>query len=125
MILDTAPQCKGPISELRQNLLEPFITATNTALGEMAGVEVFVHHIHPGQLQPTLGDISAVVELTSATERLLILIFPNHTAAALTRRILAEASVNVDDALIRDCVAEVANVVAGQAKALLAETPYR
>ena len=111
--------------EIREQLLEPFRAAVCTALGEMAGTEVVLQAMYQQTLGQTLGDIAAVVEIKSAAEGLLLLSFPRQTATALARRILAGVTVDVDEDLIRDCVAEIANVVAGQAKAMLAETPYR
>ena len=63
--------------------------------------------------------------LTSASAEALILGFPQRTAAALASRILTGVTTEVDQNLIRDCMGEIANVVTGQAKALLAETAYR
>jgi chemotaxis protein CheX len=50
---------------------------------------------------------------------------PQRTAAGLAGRILAGVTQEVDENLIRDCVGEIANVVAGQTKAMLAGGPYR
>jgi CheY-specific phosphatase CheX len=113
------------VGELRANLLEPFIVATGTALGQMAGAEVVVRAVFQKTMHHALGDIAAVFRLRSASEGFLVLSFPERTAAALAGRILAGVSQQVDANLIRDCAGEIANVVAGQAKALLAETPYR
>ena len=55
----------------------------------------------------------------------LVLSFPAQTAAALAGRVLAEVAQAPDDDLVRDCMGELANVIAGQAKTLLAETPYQ
>ncbi len=106
-------------------LLVPFIAATRTALGEMAGTEVVVRAAFQKSMHRVLGDLAAVLELKSATEGPLVLSFPHRTAAALAGRILAGVTQEVDEPLIRDCVGEIANVVAGQAKALLAGGPYR
>ena len=111
--------------EIRDTLLEPFITATCVALGEMASTEVVVRAVYQKTVPHALGDIAAVLELLSAREGFLVLSFPERTAAALAGRILAGVAEEVDADLIRDCVGEIANVVAGQAKALLAGTPYR
>jgi chemotaxis protein CheX len=113
-----------PVSgEVRNKLLEPLIAAACAGLGEMARTEVIVR----GVFQPTTdlpsGDIAAVVGLRSK-EGFLVLSFPERTAAALARAILAEVTEEVDGSLIRDCVGEIANVIAGQAKALLAGSPY-
>ena len=122
VIFEGAPTVVG---EIRANLLEPFIEATTTALGEMAGAEVNVRTIHQQAIPQRLEDITAVVEMMSATGGFLILSFPQRTAAALAARMLAGVTQEVDDSLIRDCVGEIANVIAGQAKAILAGGPYR
>ena len=113
------------VGEIRDCLVEPFITATRVALGEMAATEVAVRAVYQTALHYTLGDIAAVLGLQSATEGFLVLGFPRRTAEALAGRILAGVKDEVDENLIRDCVGEMGNVVAGQAKAILAETPYR
>jgi chemotaxis protein CheX len=115
------------------HLLEPFIIATRAALGEMAGTEVGVRAMVQKTLLHVLGDISAVVGLNAvsgspnagAQAGALVLSFPQQTAAALTGRIMSGVTPELDENLIRDCMGEIANVVTGQAKALLVETPYR
>jgi chemotaxis protein CheX len=113
------------VGEIRDMLLEPFIAATRTALGEMAGTEVAVQAVFQTSRHRALGDLAVVVGLRAATEGSLVLSFPQRTAAALAGRILAGVTQEVDENLIRDCVGEIANVVAGQAKAMLAGGPYR
>jgi chemotaxis protein CheX len=111
--------------EVRDKLVEPFVAAACTALGEMAGTEVVVQAVSRKEISHTLGDLAAVIELRSANEALLVLNFPVLTAAALAGRILAGVTQAPDEDLVRDCVGEIANVVAGQAKALLAGTAYQ
>jgi chemotaxis protein CheX len=114
-----------PVSaEVRDQLVEPLITATRAALGEMANTEVVVRVMCQNPGPQALGDISAVLRLTFASEGTLVLSFPERTATAFARRILTGVSAEVDEQLVRDCVGEIGNVVAGQAKALLAGTPY-
>jgi CheY-specific phosphatase CheX len=55
---------------------------------------------------------------------LLILSFSAAAAEALGHRILAAVNAQPTADLIQDSVNEVGNVIAGQAKALLAATPY-
>ena len=115
-----------PVSEdIRDGLLEPFITATGTALREMAGIEVTVETVCQTTLGHALGDIAAVIRLGPMNEGFLVLSFPEPTAAALAARILAGVSQEMDETLTRDCVGEIANVIVGQTKALLAGTPHR
>jgi chemotaxis protein CheX len=125
--IEAAVEGGQPVSaEVRNKLLEPFIAATRAALGEMAGVEPLVRAVYQEPMPRALGDIAAVIGLTSAAgEAALVLSFPHRTAAALARRILAEVTEAVEEDLLRDCVGEIANVVAGQAKALFAEYPFQ
>jgi chemotaxis protein CheX len=114
-----------PISPgLRAQLLEPFITATTVTLREWTGTEAFVkgegRMIRPGPR----GDFAVVLPLRSTSEGLLVLHFPDATATALARRIFADAAKEYGRDMISDCLGEFANVLAGQAKALLFGTPY-
>jgi CheY-specific phosphatase CheX len=137
------------------HLLEPFIAATRAAVAEMADTEVGVRGMVRKAMRHALGDIAAIISLSrknpkiekqtlevrkepspssssltpnpwpSASSGFLILSFPQMTATALARRILTGVTAEVDQKLISDCMGEIANVVTGQAKAMLVETPYR
>ncbi len=111
-------------SEIRHKLVDPFITATRAALGEMARTEVVARAVYQNRGHHMLADVTAVIRLTSVIEGCLVLSFPERTAATLAKRMLADVSAEVDEQLTRDCVGEIGNVIAGQAKALLAGTPY-
>jgi CheY-specific phosphatase CheX len=114
----------GVDPEVRTNLLEPFIAAATDALGEMAGIEVVVRAVSR-QAERSLSDMVAVVEINARMPGFMVLSFPESTAIAVAERILAGATDRIDAALIRDCVAEIGNVVAGQAKAMLGGGPYQ
>lgn len=123
--LENTPEPRRPNSEaVCSQVIEAFIAAARAALAEMAGTEAIVRTV--GQARPLRApdDVSAVVQLTSATEGYLILEFPQRTAAALARRVFSGVLQEIGEDLICDCVGEIANVVAGQSKALLAGTPY-
>lgn len=105
--------------------LQSYIAAATLTLAEMANTLVVVRQISRAQLNQMGGDVSAVVELASAHEKMLVLSFPEQTATTLAQRILSEAKVEVNESLIRDCVGEIANVIAGQAKTLLAGTAHQ
>jgi CheY-specific phosphatase CheX len=103
-------------------LTEAFTTAVATALREMAGVEAVVRDTaRAGGEEPE--DVSTVLGLDADTPGWVILGLPRATAAALAARVLAGAG-EPDEPMIRDCAAEVLNVIAGQAKALTFGTPY-
>ena len=110
-------------SELRAQLADPLIEAVRQTLLEMAGVDVGVFVIYQREAPAEFADISAVLTLSLEFEGALILSLTNQSAQALARRILGPNAAEAPPALINDCVGEVANVIAGQAKALLAGTP--
>jgi chemotaxis protein CheX len=115
-----------PVSpEVREQLLEPFISAAHLTLTELARTDLAVRSVYRTALPQTLGDLSAVLGITPEGGDVLVLSFPASTAAALAGRILAEVTQAPDEELIRDCMGELANVIAGQAKTLLAETPHK
>jgi chemotaxis protein CheX len=103
-------------------IVQLFITAACAAVGEMARTDLVVRGVCRAAPRPAPGDLAAVVRMQSATERFLVLRFPRRSAEGFAGRIMAEAGVEVGEDLVRDCVGEIANVVAGQAKALLAGT---
>jgi chemotaxis protein CheX len=107
--------------EIPDDLVDAFAAAVPFALKEMADVEPVVRESeHERNVDEGSADMSACVRLTTAAGVWrLILSFPERTAAALARRILVETDVEVSPEMIRDCIGEVANVLAGQAKALL------
>jgi CheY-specific phosphatase CheX len=110
--------------ETPRELLEAFAAAVPPALREMAAVEAVVREARPARAADGFADLSAVIRLTAADgERRLVVSFPQRTAAELARRILAGTADEVAADMIGDCVGEVANVVAGQAKALLVGCP--
>ena len=105
-------------------LVEAVAEAVPLALREMAGVEATACDARPAGAADGFANLSAVVGLTAADGHgWLILSFPERTAAELARRVFAGTTDEVAADLIGDCMGEVANVVAGQAKTLLAGTP--
>jgi chemotaxis protein CheX len=102
---------------------DAFISGTQAALSEMASAEAAVVSTEPATTAQVVDSISAVVELNSVALGRFILSLPRGTAAALAERILAGVEDVIDDELTRDCVGELANVIAGQAKTILAGTP--
>jgi chemotaxis protein CheX len=111
-------------SEVRAQLADPLITAVLQTLRDMVEVDAVVCSVYQRETPMPLGDISALLKISATLEGVLILSFSMTTAEALARRVFAEVGAEVNAALMQDCMGEIANVVAGQAKALLAGTPY-
>lgn len=110
--------------EDQERILEQFVSAASLVLREWASTEVGVRSVGLESRGRPFGDVSAVLEFLSGPFSALVISSTADAAAALARRILAEVTPEVDDALIHDCLGEVANLIAGQAQALLVGTPY-
>jgi chemotaxis protein CheX len=120
------PESAEPINqEVQDQIVEPFVQAVQAALSEMAGTEVMVQSVYRSRRHSRLGDIEVAIDLTSSEPRVLVLSFLHKTAANLAGQMLPENAAELDENLIRDCMGEIANVVAGQAKSLLAGTPHQ
>jgi chemotaxis protein CheX len=111
-------------ADLHEQLLVPFTVAVETALREVAGTDAAAGTAYRVPSCQLGGDLVAVLDLYAAPARRLALGVETATALALARRMLSETLPDPDDALIRDCFGEIANVAAGQAKALLHGTPH-
>ncbi len=68
--------------------------------------------------------LSGVVYLSGRANGRVALSFPLSTAQRVVAGMLGIAPAELSDSLLRDGIAEMANIVAGNAKALLADTPY-
>jgi chemotaxis protein CheX len=110
--------------QLREGVIEPFIQAASLTLREWATTDGVVRAVYQKAMHQGFGPLTAVLRMVSPTGGTLALAFPERTAATLTTRVLARPAEELDQDIIRDCLREVVNVVAGQAKALLLGTPY-
>jgi chemotaxis protein CheX len=118
------PDTPPAFVERQEQPLASFIGATIVAFTEMAITDVAVQDVYRVPADALDADISAVLTLSSMMKGTLVLGFPKRTATAVAERVLADANVEITDSLVRDCVAEIANVIAGQAKTLLAGTAH-
>jgi chemotaxis protein CheX len=111
-----------PLETGNPEAVEPFMTATRLTFQEMLGTTVAVTAVQPGIIPGTEPELVAILALQADVAGMLCLHFPLPTAQAIAERMLADVVVEREEALLRDCLGEVANVVAGQAKALLSGT---
>lgn len=95
--------------------IEPFVAAVGVTLRELTGIEATPREAGPNESN----DLSAVIRMTC--DGFVVLRFTLATATALAERML-DGAAPVDEEMVRDCMGELANVVAGQAKALLRGT---
>lgn len=115
---------KPVISDIREKLLNPFTTATIQTFQEMAGLTVTVKSVYEKSGYKMFGDISAVIGLMANVEGSMVLSFPDHTAADVVKQILRGVMDQPSQDAIRDCVGEIANVIAGQVRGQLEGSPY-
>lgn len=124
--LSDVPAESWPIAEeTREQVLAPVLASVETALREVALTEVAACATYRQATCQLRGEVVALLKLASAPQTCLALGFSNATAAALARRILTGTVSDPDGELIRDCLGELVNVAAGQAKALLHGTPWQ
>lgn len=103
-----------------EQLVGAFTSAAQTAFLEWARTEVCPGDVTPGAPPAAW---TAVLAVRAAWGGFLVLQSSAAPARELARRVLAEAGTEPDEDMTRDCLGELANVIAGQAKALLSGTP--
>jgi chemotaxis protein CheX len=113
------------IADVREKLLGPFSEATVLTMREMAGIEIAVRSVYQKTGYRMFGDISAVLGLLGKAEGSLVISFPEATAEAFVRRILASVDASPGPSIVRDCIGELSNVIAGQARGLLVDSTYQ
>lgn len=116
---------KPILEDIRKQLLGPFTSVIKVTMREMAGIEPMVRAVYQKTGHKIFGDISAVIGLKSSVDGAMVLSFPGDSAMAFTKLILKDVIDNPDGDIVRDCVGEIANVIAGQARGILASTSYQ
>ncbi|MBP3954226.1 chemotaxis protein CheX [Gemmata sp. G18] len=98
--------------------------AVTGALRALVGVESAVRTAGAASALEGFADVSAVLVVTTrAGEGYFVLSFTGAVGTALAKLILADVTAAPDPEMMRDCLGEVVNVIAGQAKTLLVGTP--
>lgn len=102
-------------------VIAAFRLAAITALQELVQVEVFdelaIDESDPSQV------VIATLELLHEPPGKFLLVLPQSVAATLATRYLP-AGTEINAEIVDDVAGEFANVIAGQAKTMLKETPY-
>lgn len=106
-------------------LLMPFNASTVTTFEEMASLKIRLRAIYQKRNHKIFGDISAVIGLVSETEGAMVISFPQATADQIARRVLMGVADDVSEDMLRDCIGEIANVIAGRARGTLVDAQYK
>jgi chemotaxis protein CheX len=112
------------LEEIRTKLVGPFTSATILAIKEMAGIDVEVRSVYQKVHHKMFGDISAVIGLVARTEGAMVLSFPDASASNFVKRVLSGLDDHPSDDMMRDCIGEIANVIVGQARGIIAGSDY-
>jgi CheY-specific phosphatase CheX len=108
---------------LQEQLVEPLTAAICAALRDMAGIEAAPTDLSRSKRREPPHEVAILLRLQSDLLEGLVLSATDSSAQELARRMLPDAKEG-DNTLIRDCLGEIANITAGQAKALLHGSPY-
>ncbi|MBF0197426.1 MAG: chemotaxis protein CheX [Planctomycetes bacterium] len=105
------------------NLINPFIAATTNALEMMAMVKPERKKVYLKTDNVLIGDISGIMGLSGDVSGSIILSFEAKTACKIVGNMLGASYDTIDDD-VKDGIQEIVNLVAGQAKTMLADTEY-
>ena len=120
------PNGATPIAgPLRDELLNPLAAAATVAIQEVARTEAVLNATFGTSTPLEFGQRSAAINVNCASGGgCLVLSVSDEAARELASRVLAGQNATIDAALIDDCLGEIANVIAGQGKALLYGTSW-
>lgn len=101
-----------------ETLMMPFVNGAREMLGSMLGLAC---EVTSGSAPPV--DVSGVLHVSGACSGQLTLGFPTEVARALVSTMLGLEAEEIDEPTIHDGVGEMANIVAGGAKAQIPGDP--
>lgn len=105
------------------NLINPFISATNTALEMMAMIKPERKKVYLKTDNVLVGDISGVMGLSGEVSGSIIVSFTKDSACLLVGNMLGASYDDINDE-VKDGIQEIVNLIAGQAKSMLKDTDY-
>lgn len=108
---------------MKAEILNPFIAATLDALRTMAGVDPRRGALRVKGAKDQSFDVSGVVGITGQVKGFVVLSFHENAALQVVSGFIGEEVTKVDEQVI-DAVGELANMVAGGAKRVLADQGY-
>ena len=104
--------------------INPFIEATRNLFSTMCGMKVDRKSLFLKNDHQMFGDISGVMGLSGAATGSVVISMPGRLACEAVGKMLGEAPMKELNESVCDGVAEIINMIAGQAKAALAKTKY-
>jgi chemotaxis protein CheX len=105
-------------------VINPYISATVDLLSTMAGLHAEKKEVFLKRNYRLFGDISGIMSLTGAVEGQVVVCFEEKLAREIVARIMSAKPEGLTKDELREGIGEVVNIVAGNAKAVLASTEY-
>lgn len=105
------------------NLINPFIKATTTAMEMMAMCKPERKGIELKKDNVLVGDISGIMGLSGDVSGAIVVSFVKETACKVVGNMLGTTYTEINDE-VKDGIQEIVNLIAGQAKTMLADTEY-
>lgn len=105
------------------NLINPFIAATVNAMEMMAMIKPVRKKVYLKTDNVLIGDISGIMGLSGEVSGSIIVSFTKGSACKLIGNMLSTTYDEINDD-VRDGIQEIVNLIAGQAKTMLADTEY-
>ena len=106
------------------NLINPFISATTNALEMMAMCKPERKKVYLKTDNVLVGDISGIMGLSGEVSGSIIVSFVKEAACKVVGNMLGIAPPTELNEEVRDGIQEIVNLIAGQAKTMLADTDY-
>jgi chemotaxis protein CheX len=114
-----------PDKTIDELLFKPFITAPQDCLVKMAGISPVQQRIFVKNNPEMYGYVTGIIGITKGMRGNISVSFPLELAKKIVARLLREAANEITMEMVADGIGEVANMVAGGAKRLLASTQHR
>jgi chemotaxis protein CheX len=105
------------------NLINPFISATTNAMEMMAMCKPERKKVYLKTDNVLIGDISGIMGLSGEVSGSIIVSFVKEAACKVVGKMLGTTYTELNDE-VKDGIQEMVNLIAGQAKAMLADTDY-
>lgn len=120
---EAATAAAGAADRPRIELVKPFVDAAGRVLKQECGEAARKGDLHRVRSPQTSRDVSALIAITGGVAGLVIYSMSSETACGLAARMIGE-NVTELDALSQSAIAEMANMVTGQAGIELERAGY-
>lgn len=124
VVVNAVKKAKTKGLTVNVEFINPFIDAVRNVFSTMCNMKAERKKLFLKDDYRMLGDISGVMGLTGEASGCVVVSMPKKLACTIVGRMLGEKPGEELDGDVRDGIAEIINVISGQAKASLVKTKY-